>query len=128
MTALLIIIIVLGLIGVVQFNRRAIDREVIVQLRRDNRDKRDLREAFRESLRENEQLTRTIKMLQDDSYHNNEALRKENARLVEENLNLSTQLQNQGSCLVSFGPKNYSVLVRGIEEYFEKLNQERNGV
>ena len=91
MTALLIIIIVLGLIGVVQFNRRAIDQEVIAQLRRDNRDKRDLREAFRESLRENERLTRTIKMLlganmfvsqlQDDTHHNNEALRKELAEL-----------------------------------------------
>ena len=111
MTALLIIIIVLGLIGVVQFNRRAIDQEVIAQLRRDNRDKRDLREAFRESLRENG------------------ALREENARLVEENLNLSTQLQNFHSCLVSFGPKNYSVLVRrGMAEYKAKFNQERNEV
>ena len=111
MIGLMITVIVLMVIVVVLFTFWCVDREVIAQLRRDdNRDKRDLREAFRESL------------------HENGALREENARLVEENLNLSTQLQNFHSCLVSFGPKNYSVLVRGMAEYKAKFNQERNEV
>lgn len=112
MIGLMITVIVLMVIVVVLFTFWCVDRAVIAQLRRDNRDKRDLHEAFMESKHENERLTKTIKMLlganmfvsqlQDDTYHNNEALREENHRLRKELAELKPHLTRAEAAVVNF--------------------------
>jgi hypothetical protein len=98
MIGLMITVIVLMVIVLVQFTVWTVNRDVIVRLRRDNDDKMKVILNLSETQAENVRLTKTIKMLlganmfvsqlQDDTHHNNEALRKENVRLVGKNRDL----------------------------------------